>query len=159
MEGSSGNNCPHVKIPPPLIFLALLCIAGMLEYWIEFGLAAGYLGVRWALATAIMLLAAYLALHALVVIKKSGSFVDPQKPTTRLVADGPFKLTRNPMYLALVLLLLALSVGLPSIWFLLASVILVLLLNRLAIVPEERYLEQEFGDRYTDYQARVRRWI
>jgi protein-S-isoprenylcysteine O-methyltransferase Ste14 len=63
------------------------------------------------------------------------------------------------MYLSLVLLLLALSFYLPSIWFFLSAFGLWLILDRIAVAPEESYLERKFGDRYVEYKSRVRRWI
>jgi protein-S-isoprenylcysteine O-methyltransferase Ste14 len=75
------------------------------------------------------------------------------------VDEGPFKFSRNPMYLSLVVLLIALSILFLSIWFFLSSVVLCLVLDRFAVAPEEVYLAQKFGDRYVEYKTRVRRWI
>lgn len=63
------------------------------------------------------------------------------------------------MYLSLVLVLVAIAVYFLSLWFFLAALALFLLLDRIAVVPEESYLEKKFGERYLDYKSRVRRWI
>jgi protein-S-isoprenylcysteine O-methyltransferase Ste14 len=101
----------------------------------------------------------YLALHAVVVLKKRGTFIDTNKPATQIVEDGPFRFSRNPMYLSLVVALLALSALFLSIWFFLAAIALWWIIDRIAVAPEEAYLEHKFGDRYAEYRSRVRRWI
>jgi protein-S-isoprenylcysteine O-methyltransferase Ste14 len=159
MDLTPAHNRPNVKMPPPLIFFALLGIAGALEYWLGLDYPRGPLGLRIFTALIVFLFSGYLALHALVVLKKQGTFIDPGKPTTQIVDDGPFRFSRNPMYLSLVLILLALSILFLSIWFFLSAVCLWLLFEQFAIAPEESYLEQKFGDRYLQYKTRVRRWI
>jgi protein-S-isoprenylcysteine O-methyltransferase Ste14 len=155
----SNQDHPQVMIPPPLCFLALLVIAGVFEYGLELDYARGPLAWRAFSALIVTALAGYLALHAVVVLKRRGTFVDPGKPTTRIVDEGPFRISRNPMYLSLVLALLAFSVGFLSLWFLLATAALWRLLDRFAIGPEESYLELKFGAGYLEYKARVPRWI
>jgi protein-S-isoprenylcysteine O-methyltransferase Ste14 len=107
----------------------------------------------------VFIFSGYLALHAVVVLKKHGSFIDTRKPTTQIVEDGPFRFSRNPMYLSLILVLFGFAVLLLSIWFMVAATVLWLVFNRIAVVPEEVYLEKKFGEQYTAYKSRVRRWI
>ena len=73
------------------------------------------------------------------------SSVDPGKPTTAIIAEGPFRWSRNPMYLSLVALMAGLAVWLGSAWFALFTVVLWVLLDFAAVRPEEGYLEQKFG--------------
>jgi protein-S-isoprenylcysteine O-methyltransferase Ste14 len=159
MDASAAQDRPNVRIPPPLFFFVLLGIAGALEYWFGRGYPKGLLELRILTALIISIISGYLALHALVVLKRRGTFIDTNKPTTQIVDDGPFRFSRNPMYLALVLILLALSILLLSIWFFLSAGCLWIVFERFAVVPEELYLEQKFGDRYAEYKERVRRWI
>jgi protein-S-isoprenylcysteine O-methyltransferase Ste14 len=149
----------NVRVPPPLIFFVFLGIASVFEYGVGFSYPRGSLGLRCAVALIVFIFSGYLALHAFVVLKKRGTFIDPNKPTKQIVEDGPFKFSRNPMYLSLVLVLFGLSVLFLSIWFLLSAIGLWLMFDRFAIALEEVYLQQKFGDRYTEYKARVRRWI
>jgi protein-S-isoprenylcysteine O-methyltransferase Ste14 len=107
----------------------------------------------------VFVLSGYLALHAFVLLKKRGTFINPNRPTTQIVDDGPFSVSRNPMYLSLVVALLGLSILFLSIWFFLSAIALWLVFDRFAVAPEELYLQQKFGDRYTDYKLKVRRWI
>ena len=92
-------------------------------------------------------------------MRRAGTEVRPDRPTTSLVVDGPYRFTRNPLYLGLTLVyggITALANSLPSA-LLLPFVLLVM--RRGVIEREERYLERIFGEEYTQYKARVRRWI
>ncbi len=79
---------------------------------------------------------------------------------TRVVLDrGPFRLSRNPLYVGLILLDVALALLWPSVWALIGVPVGVALLFWGAIAPEERYLSSKFGAEYDDYRRRVRRWL
>jgi protein-S-isoprenylcysteine O-methyltransferase Ste14 len=159
MDVPPAQDYPDVKIPPPLIFFAIMGIAGLLEYGVALNYPRGPVALRGAVALIVFIFSGYLALHAVVVLKKHGSFIDTRKPTARIVEDGPFRLSRNPMYLSLILVLFGLALLFLSFWFLFAAVALWLVFNRIAVLPEEVYLESKFGDRYTAYKMRVRRWV
>jgi protein-S-isoprenylcysteine O-methyltransferase Ste14 len=83
----------------------------------------------------------------------------PGAPTTRLVTSNAFSFSRNPNYLGAILIALGITVFSQSLWFLALTVLGAVLLDRWMIAPEERYLAQVFGDEYTEYRAKVRRWI
>jgi len=112
-------------------------------------------------ATGILLGAAGLGLivSALVYFKKHQTPPQPYKPTKKIVSVGPYRFTRNPMYLGGNLALLGVSFlfYLPWVW---AAFLVALPLNHWGIVlAEEEYLEKKFGKKYRDYQKNVRRWI
>jgi protein-S-isoprenylcysteine O-methyltransferase Ste14 len=96
-------------------------IAGLLEYGLALNYPKGPVALRSAFALIVFIFSGYLALHAVVVLKKHGSFIDTRKPTTQIVEDGPFRFSRNPMYLSLILVFFGLAVLLLSFWFLLAA--------------------------------------
>jgi protein-S-isoprenylcysteine O-methyltransferase Ste14 len=75
------------------------------------------------------------------------------------VTTGPFQRFRNPIYLAHVMILLWLAEYSKNPWFILAAFVHAILVTTLAIIPEERHLEARFGEAYTEYKARSRRWI
>jgi protein-S-isoprenylcysteine O-methyltransferase Ste14 len=75
------------------------------------------------------------------------------------VTDGPFRYTRNPIYVALTLFYLGIGVVLNALWVLLLIVPLIVVMQLGVITREERYLERKFGDEYLRYKARVRRWL
>ncbi len=83
----------------------------------------------------------------------------PGQPTTGLVEEGPFARSRNPLYLGLVVLDVAIALLVPSVWALCLLPVGVVALEWGAIRPEERYLRARFGPAYDDYAGRVRRWL
>lgn len=83
----------------------------------------------------------------------------PMRPATALVRSGPYRWTRNPMYLGLLLLYLGAALLFDVPWALLLSPLVVLLVGRLVIRREEKYLEERFGEEYRRYMGQVRRWI
>jgi protein-S-isoprenylcysteine O-methyltransferase Ste14 len=106
-----------------------------------------------------IILAPTLALSALVTMKAAGTNVDPAKPALTIVRDGPFRFTRNPMYLALCLLQVALGFFLKDWITLLFLVPLAVIFHYGVILREERYLTAKFGEPYLQYKREVRRWI
>jgi len=100
-----------------------------------------------------------LAISANLTFRRKGTPVNPYAPTTALAQDGPYRFTRNPMYLGLVLLTVGFALVMNSMWLILIAVPIMLALRNLVIVHEERYLEGKFGDEYRDYSKRVRRWL
>jgi protein-S-isoprenylcysteine O-methyltransferase Ste14 len=93
--------------------------------------------------------------------RRARTTVNPTTPAaaSSLVSSGVYRITRNPMYVGLALLLFAWAVFLSSAWSLLGVLAFVLYIGRFQIVPEERALAQLFGSEYTAYQAKVRRWL
>jgi protein-S-isoprenylcysteine O-methyltransferase Ste14 len=87
--------------------------------------------------------------------------INPLRPnkTTALVSSGVYRITRNPMYVGMLFLLIAWAVFLASPWALLGPLAFVLYMNRFQIGPEERALEGLFGDDYANYKLKVRRWL
>ena len=83
----------------------------------------------------------------------------PIKPTTAIVATGPYRFTRNPMYVGLAALYLGITLWVDSLWPVLFLPAVLFMIQRFVIAREERYLEAKFGDQYRGYKARVRRWI
>jgi protein-S-isoprenylcysteine O-methyltransferase Ste14 len=96
---------------------------------------------------------------AVVMVRRSGQSENPYKPTTRIVERGPFRVTRNPMYLQMVLVCIGFAVMLANVWILLLTPLCAWVLQRFVIEPEEAYLERKFGRAYLSYRSRVRRWI
>ena len=91
--------------------------------------------------------------------RKLGTHVDVRKPATALATDGPYRLSRNPIYLALTLFYLGIGVAAGSLWVLVLVAPALLVMHLGVIRREERYLERTFGAAYLDYARRVRRWI
>ena len=92
-------------------------------------------------------------------MRREGASIPTGEPTDSIVARGPYRLSRNPIYLSMVILLLGIGVWVNCGWFLVLAVLAAVLLNSGVILPEERYLESKFGDTYLTYKRQVRRWI
>lgn len=157
MNSTSSTDHPGVIAFPPLIWLVCAVVSLLLHFMISIRIIMS--GVSLPLGIAFVLLAPSLALSALRVMKKAGTNVDPSQPATTIVRGGPFRFTRNPMYLALCLLQVALGFFLND-WITLLFVIpLALVLHYGVILREERYLEAKFGDQYLSLKRDVRPWI
>jgi protein-S-isoprenylcysteine O-methyltransferase Ste14 len=149
-----------MKLPlPPLLFLGCLLAgwgAGRLH---ALPLGAQVIpGLPWLLALGLVIPAG-LGGSALFRFRRHGTTHEPQGMPTALVATGPYRFTRNPMYLALSTLLTWFALLLDSAWVLLLVPVLVLLLDRVVIPFEEARLRGLFGEAYLDYCRRVRRWL
>jgi protein-S-isoprenylcysteine O-methyltransferase Ste14 len=94
-------------------------------------------------------------------IRRAGSTIDPTRPSAAsvLVTGGPFRYSRNPMYVGFTALLLAWAAWLQSSWALAGPAIFALYLTRWQILPEERALRAKFGAAFAAYEARARRWL
>lgn len=91
--------------------------------------------------------------------KKHNQKSGPKNETTLLIQSGLFAHTRNPIYVGVLLLSPALSLIIGSIWLLLATIPIFFLIQHFLILPEENYLKARFGDAYTEYCRKVRRWV
>ena len=150
-----------VRIFPPAVPLATILLGIALNRIapidLGFDVAAP---LRIALGGAIVV-GAILCLGAwpVALMRRSGQSENPWKPTTRILERGPYRFTRNPIYLQMVLASFGFGVMLANVWIFLLTPIGAWVLQRLAILPEEAYLERKFGDAYRDYRRRVRRWL
>jgi protein-S-isoprenylcysteine O-methyltransferase Ste14 len=84
---------------------------------------------------------------------------DPGHPTTRIIQTGVFAVSRNPLYLASVMIFLGLTLALNMPWGLITLIASIILCHYVLIIPEERYLTAKFGKEYEDYAASVHRWL
>jgi protein-S-isoprenylcysteine O-methyltransferase Ste14 len=162
MPGGAASRPDHpgVLIPPPLIFLVPLLVGFLVgRRWPwpilpEPGpalVAAGVLAIGAALV---------LALSAVATFRRRGTTILPvRRPTRAIVDSGPYRFTRNPMYVGMAVAYVGGSLLLNSVWPLLLLPLAVLAVDRYVIAREERYLGAKFGDEYAAYTRRVRRWL
>ena len=100
-----------------------------------------------------------LAIWAIMTFSRAGTRVETVKPTTAIVANGPYRWTRNPIYLGMMLGLVGLAIAFDTLWLLVALIAFYLVIRYGVVAREEVYLERTFGSMYLDYKSRVRRWI
>lgn len=148
---------PGVVAPPPLIYAGALS-AGLLAkalYPVGFLPRAVARALGWPLLGAGLLLG-ILGFRAL---RNAGTNVDPYEPATRLVTGGPYRFTRNPLYLGLTLVYGGITTLANSLWAALLLPFVLIIMRQGVIEREERYLERTFGEEYVLYKTRVRRWL
>jgi len=150
---------PPIIFPPPLIFFALLGIGFLLDYLFPLKLYGGPWLPRIIGGGILFLISGLLALTAFWVLLNNKTPFDPSKPTVVIVQDGPFRISRNPMYLSLLILLLGVAVLTGSIWIFLAIPLMFIIFDVGVVKPEEDYLKQKFGEEYLAYNSKVRRWL
>jgi len=155
-EKNNADN-PGVIAPPPLIYTGALAV-GLLANrryhmpilprgvartlgWllVACGLAVGFLGAR--------------------EMRMGETNMDPYKPATAVVTGGPFRFTRNPLYLSMTLIYGGIAADANALPAALLLPIVLRLMRRGVIEREERYLERKFGDEYIEYKVRTPRWI
>jgi protein-S-isoprenylcysteine O-methyltransferase Ste14 len=146
-----------VRIFPPAIHIASIALGFLLQWAVPMRMSDV---LRPVMLAGYVLLAIALALIAwtAILMSKAGTTPNPTRPTTALVIRGPFHFTRNPMYLALELIVLGVGLAANAPWVIIMAVPAAFVTRRLVIDKEERYLEGKFGAEYRDYKARVRRW-
>jgi protein-S-isoprenylcysteine O-methyltransferase Ste14 len=156
MPASPPDNS-GVRFPPPLLYAIPLGIGLLIQRFYP----VAVLPRRIALVPGVILVALGLALAAVAMASffRARTSPIPIKPTTAIVATGPYRFTRNPMYLGLALLYLGITLWVDTLWPLLFLPLVLFTVQRTVIAREERYLEAKFGEEYQGYKARVRRWI
>src|SRR5262249_48593586 len=149
---------PNAVVRPPVAWMLAL-IAGVAADWLyPLRFVPASVPGAWV-GGAIFVLAFALAIWAVVTIRKARTQVETYKPTTTILADGPYRFTRNPIYLAMVLGLIGLAIAFDSLWILVTLALFYLVIRYGVVAREEAYLERKFGEVYLGYKSRVRRWL
>ena len=153
----TGQDTSGISYPPPLIFGAGFLAGYALQLVMRLSLPAWPPGptVGWTLVA----LGVVLTGSAVVTFRRAGTTPNPTKPATTVVVHGPYRFTRNPMYLGWVMVYLGAVLLTHWIWLLVLLPLVVFLVRTQVIAREEAYLERAFGDAYRAYRARVRRWL
>src|SRR5215472_8881807 len=160
-HGGAASAEPDVAnlglIRPPLIYLTSLILGAV----IHFALPVPFLPGKLAMPLGVPLVAVAIALFSYSVARfqAAGTPVPARKPTTVIVRAGPYRFSRNPIYLAFSLFQLGIAIWVNSVWLLATLIGAVALVHSVVIPKEEQYLERKFGAQYVDYKASVRRWL
>ena len=151
------NGSPRGPLVPPVYFLAVLGVMAVLHRYLPLSqwLATPY---RY-MGIIVIVLSTGLALWAALLFKRADTGIVPFTPATSLVAAGPYRFTRNPMYLGMAGTLLGVALLLGTLAPLVAVPVFVALIEWRFIRAEEAMLTANFGEAYTAYKARVRRWL
>lgn len=142
---------------PPILFIGTLVVAKILGAVAPLGFPPGDLGqlTGWIIVTlAVMLMAwSFLAFRA------ARANILPHKAADTVIASGPFRLSRNPIYLSEAVLLAGLGFVNGSLWYWLLIPPFMVAVTRLGILREEAHMAAKFGQAWTDYASAVRRWL
>jgi len=148
-----------VRFPPPLIYLGALLLGLAAERFVN--LRSFDLDWQLLVATGMLLFVAGAAmmLAAAGLFRRLGTNIPPSRPTTLIATTGPYRWTRNPMYLGMGLVYAGLAIGFDGPIALALLPLVLIAIQAQVIAREERYLEAKFGDDYRSYKAEVRRWL
>lgn len=159
-EAQTQPETSGVRFPPPFYFLIGLLIGFIFQYAYPIRLARpGHHWIVYALGGLWIFLGLLLAGWALFGFRRAGTSPIPHAPSSALVSTGPYRLTRNPMYVALALVSIGVGLLGNALWPILSVPVALVLVDVLVIRREERYLDGRFSDAYRSYRRRVRRWI
>lgn len=149
---------PPVAVHPPVLYGGAVALGLALAWLLPLGGAwPGWL--RLGVGGVLMVAGAGLALWAASLFLRTGTNVPTYRPALRPVFAGPYRFTRNPMYLGVTSLYAGLALALANPWMLMLLAPVLVVMDRFVIAREEPYLEARFGQPYRDYRTRVRRWL
>lgn len=151
------QNLSGVRIPPPILALLHLLAAFLLSWILPLPIPAP--GWLTAVGAGLVAVGLGLAFWAFSLFHRAGTTLDPRGGSTALVSSGPYRYTRNPIYVGLACLLAGFPLIIHSYWGLILCPLLIVLLNRLVIVYEEIHLAEQLGKPYLEYKNRVHRWL
>jgi protein-S-isoprenylcysteine O-methyltransferase Ste14 len=155
---SDTADTANVIVRPPIVW-ALAVLVGLTLQWVvslpfmPASVPAGWIG------GIVFVLALALFAWAIATMTRAGSNVPTNLPTTTIVETGPYRFTRNPIYLGMFLGLVGIAIAFDNLWLLVMLVPFTLVIRYGVVAREEAYLERKFGDAYRQYRARVRRWL
>jgi protein-S-isoprenylcysteine O-methyltransferase Ste14 len=146
-----------VALPPPLLFGTGLALGLAIGKWqADAEQSARYLR---ALGAASVVAGMALGTATIAALKRVGTNLDPYKPSTALATGGVYRFTRNPGYVGATSIYVGIAMYARSLPAFVLLPIVLALLDRLIVTPEERYLERRFGEAYTSYRDAVPRWF
>ena len=147
-----------VRILPPVLFLGSIAVGVLIQFAIPLGFAQGS-GLRVGIGLLAVALGFAEIAWAFTVMRRTHQDPDPRKPSPELIPSGPYRYSRNPMYVGMTLIQTGIGVALGNLWILLLLVPTLFILQRGVIEKEEAYLQRRFGDSYLRYRNSVRRWL
>jgi protein-S-isoprenylcysteine O-methyltransferase Ste14 len=158
-KSGSDEKGADVRFPPPLVWLGGVILGLIIQYFVmavRFPMAST---ARFAISGALLGIGVGLPVAARGLFKKTGQSVRPWDPTPELIFDGPYRFTRNPMYVGLTTVEIGLGLLLNNVWVSALALPALATVHFIAVLPEEKYLSAKFGDSYRNYLGRVRRYL
>lgn len=158
-ESTPSERGARVRFPPPLVSLGFILLGIALQYAVA---PITCPVARWITLTAgilLVLAGLSIAITARKHFTRTGQSPKPWTPSPELIFEGPYRFSRNPMYLGVTLFQLGLGLALNNLWISLLAPLSLLTVHFIAVLPEEKYLTQKFGADYKAYLRKVRRYL
>lgn len=155
----SKKDHPGVYIPPPLFYIATFLVAVLIQKLVPLNKDFFYTATSKIIGLIIILIGLFFNLPALRQFFKTKNTLVTIKPANSLQTAGIYSVSRNPMYISLLLFYTGLSFIIGNLWHLILLPVLFLIVQEYIIKREEKYLERRFGQQYYDYKTKVRRWL
>jgi protein-S-isoprenylcysteine O-methyltransferase Ste14 len=158
-QSTTTERGADVRFPPPLVFLVAVLLGVVAQAAVTPLSLSLDGGIR--LGAGLLLIACGLGLGvaAHVHFSRTGQHPAPWRPSPELILAGPYRWTRNPMYVGMTLVELGIGVAANNLWISILTLPALLMVHRIAVLPEERYLASRFGEPYAAFRARVRRYV
>ncbi|MGE5108029.1 MAG: methyltransferase family protein [Sphingobacteriales bacterium] len=150
---------PGVYPPPPLFYVVVFLISIFVQKYVPVNDAFLHTSIAIYIFYILIVAALFFLLPALLQFLKTKNTLVTIKAASSLQTSGIYAITRNPMYLGLLILYTGIAFKTGNTWTFIFIPILILLINQFVILNEEKYLERAFGNDYLSYKAKVRRWI
>lgn len=157
---TDAADTPGIRYPPPLIYVAGFGIGLLLDKIVPLSIGEfTQNGFGQTVALAISIAGGILLASAMVMFLKNRTAIYPSEGAAAMVVSGPYRITRNPMYLGLFLVYLGGVIFINSVWPLIMLPFVIICMRRFVIAKEEAHLRARFGQSYVDYKESVRRWL
>jgi len=153
----SPSDHPDVFARPPLVYLGAIAAVFVLRHFLPLPLIAAA-GILWPFA-ALAVLGVLILFWGRNAMRKANTNIDPMLPTLAIVTGGPYRFSRNPLYIALTLIYFGVTLAGNTWWSVLVFVPLICALHFGVVLREERYLQEKFGEQYLSYRRKVRRYL
>jgi protein-S-isoprenylcysteine O-methyltransferase Ste14 len=150
---------PGVYIPPPLFYVLIFILALISQRMIPIADSFFQVGIIKAVGIIFLIIALFFLARSLRQFFQSKNTVILIKPASSLQKTGIYGISRNPMYVGLVLAYIGITCSIGNWWNIILLPLLILIIQEYVIKHEEKYLELEFGQQYEEYKRKVRRWL
>jgi protein-S-isoprenylcysteine O-methyltransferase Ste14 len=157
MTDATTERGAAVRFPPPLVFLVFVLLGVLLDSVGPIPFAVT-LGMR-ILGVVVVLAGIAIVASARIWFTRTGQSPIPWKPTPELIFRGPYRFTRNPMYVGVTCIQIGLGAAAGILWISALAPVALLSVHFIAVRHEEKYLSEKFGASYDEYRARVRRYL
>lgn len=155
---SDSSKTAEIIAPPPLLYLTALTIGLVFQALLPQPILSSA-PLSQGIGVLLFVLGGLLTRWSFITMRRVGTSGNPRKTSTALATSGPFRISRNPIYLAMTGMYLGISFFINSAWSLVLLVPLLFVMHWGVIFREERYLAKQFGQEYLEYKSMVRRWL